>query len=351
MKRLLAVAIVLLAAVLGCLYLTLRHNGSPDALVYLLSPSWDFGVVAAGGQKIKGRFTIVNASGGSLTIKGTRASCGCTSAEVEPNVILPDKQAIVRVTVDTKGRQGAFNGRIAIHTDNPEYQWLTGAISGYINAPDSILAASPERLSFGEIVAGDDVCKTVLVERYGADSTLAVKAIECANPHLKIDTGLNSGQPQDQTISRLELQISVLPTMPMGPFHCDVTIDTHNTQHARLVVPVEGKVVPLVQASPAQLYLTAGAMKSVTVSLANKKGGSFNLLSVERWPGNLPGEIQFSRAAADTWTITYSIAGQSNSFFQKGLIKAQTNLPECPFVEVPVTIVAPDKTAVFVGSS
>lgn len=69
-------------------------------------------------------FEFTNTGVDTLTVKGVRASCGCTQAKKPEKSLAPGESSVIAVTYDTK-RQGAFAKSIYVMTDKTEPITLT----------------------------------------------------------------------------------------------------------------------------------------------------------------------------------------------------------------------------------
>ena len=78
---------------------------------------YDFGSVKDGDILVH-TFIFKNDSQKPLVINDLQASCSCTVSEVSSRNIPPGGSAEIKVTVDSKGRQGEMTQYVYVQTDN-----------------------------------------------------------------------------------------------------------------------------------------------------------------------------------------------------------------------------------------
>lgn len=77
----------------------------------------DFGNVQEGKYYIA-TIKITNTGDGDLEIKNVTTTCGCTAALVTDKIVKPGKTTIMKVELDTSGREGKFVRAVNIHTND-----------------------------------------------------------------------------------------------------------------------------------------------------------------------------------------------------------------------------------------
>ena len=77
----------------------------------------DFGNVQEGKYYVA-TIKITNAGDGDLEIKNVTTTCGCTAALVTDKIVKPGKTTIMKVELDTSGREGKFVRAVNIHTND-----------------------------------------------------------------------------------------------------------------------------------------------------------------------------------------------------------------------------------------
>jgi hypothetical protein len=77
----------------------------------------DFGNVEEGKYYVA-TIKITNTGDGDLEIKNVTTTCGCTAALVTDKIVKPGKTTIMKVELDTTGREGKFVRAVNIHTND-----------------------------------------------------------------------------------------------------------------------------------------------------------------------------------------------------------------------------------------
>ena len=78
----------------------------------------DFGKVSEGDGAVSHNFTFKNTGATPLIIQDVRTTCGCTTPEWTKQPILPGATGFIRVSYDVKGRPGAIDKTITVHSNS-----------------------------------------------------------------------------------------------------------------------------------------------------------------------------------------------------------------------------------------
>jgi hypothetical protein len=76
----------------------------------------DFGNIVAG-EKITHAFKFTNTGDADLLIVNVSTSCGCTVSEFPKEPIKPGKSGVIKLTFDSRGREGYQNKTATIETN------------------------------------------------------------------------------------------------------------------------------------------------------------------------------------------------------------------------------------------
>ncbi len=93
----------------GAAYRYARSAPEPPAQagrIEITPASWDFGEIPPT-AKVSHTFTVTNVGQGPLEITGVLTSCGCTTAEVDQDLLGPGQQTALRVTFDPQVHEGS----------------------------------------------------------------------------------------------------------------------------------------------------------------------------------------------------------------------------------------------------
>jgi hypothetical protein len=104
------------------------------------SQSKSFGTVDPGTEQII-TYTLMNRTGHSVTLIGSRTSCGCTVAADLP-LTIPDSSAHkVRISVNTTRLAGKFSASVRLFADDPKHSEIELKVQGWIRTPPTSTAA------------------------------------------------------------------------------------------------------------------------------------------------------------------------------------------------------------------
>lgn len=95
------------------------------------SSFWDFGQVKEG-QVLQHSFVFRNDSGRTLNINNITTSCGCTTANIQKNILLPGETTFLEASFNTKGYSGPTQQFVYVNTDSLDDPILTYTIKAEV---------------------------------------------------------------------------------------------------------------------------------------------------------------------------------------------------------------------------
>ncbi|MBK8872313.1 MAG: DUF1573 domain-containing protein [Elusimicrobia bacterium] len=99
---------------------------------------YDFGVLPQGSTATY-TYSLRNSGNEPLRIESVQSSCGCTAATPTNTLIPPGETAQIRVTFDSKGREGEIMKQIRVQTNDPKNPMNLLTIGGTVtpaNVPE-----------------------------------------------------------------------------------------------------------------------------------------------------------------------------------------------------------------------
>ena len=78
----------------------------------------DFGKVNEGDGPVSYDFTFTNTGSAPLIIQNVSVTCGCTTPEYSRQPIRPGEKGFIKVSYDVKGRPGAIDKTVVVHTNS-----------------------------------------------------------------------------------------------------------------------------------------------------------------------------------------------------------------------------------------
>ena len=85
-------------------------------IVEILESEYDFGEIKQG-DKVTHDYKIKNIGNSDLLISSAKGSCGCTVPEWPKEPIKPGEEASIKVTFDSKGKEGKQSKRVTLMTN------------------------------------------------------------------------------------------------------------------------------------------------------------------------------------------------------------------------------------------
>lgn len=107
-------------------------------------PSYDFGSVAEG-TVITHAFVLTNRGDATLTITGTRATCGCTTAALSKSSLAPGESVSLEARVDTTHFGGRISKQVYIDSNDPSTPSAVVLVQG------EVLPLQPYNITLGDL--------------------------------------------------------------------------------------------------------------------------------------------------------------------------------------------------------
>jgi hypothetical protein len=221
----------------------------PQPKAVATDPLYDFGS-ALEGKMLEHSFTLKNEGQGTLEIRGTKTSCGCTIATPKVSHLAPGESTTIEVGFDTHFQKGHQVRTILVYTNDPDNPSLAMTFQGNVKQQ---VTSSPPQLDFGSVHQGTGLTKGLTIDDLlDSGPKFIVGQISNSNSNIKVvQLPAPAGQPATQ------LKVSLLPSMPPGPFDDTIKIITNRVP---LQVDVFGTVMGDLSLDPAQISF--GIVKS-----------------------------------------------------------------------------------------
>ena len=142
-----------------------------DVMFNELSHNW--GTVARGAT-VRYPFYLTNTLNEPITIVSLRPSCGCTSGASDKSVVGPGERATVEAQMNTINFVGhkATILFVSLVTASGRQAEVRLAVSSEIQ---SDIVLNPGTIDFGYVVKGQEVSRTITIDRVGANDWRAMK--------------------------------------------------------------------------------------------------------------------------------------------------------------------------------
>ena len=203
---------------------------------------YDFGT-ALEGTMVSHTFTIKNIGQGYLDIRGVKTSCGCTTGNPSKMHVAPGDDSEIAVSFDTHFQKGHQVRTITASTNDPDNPQVTMTMQGIVKRQ---VEAQPGEISFGNVKKGtEDTRELVVNDLNPGRGPFQVGPVSNSNSSIKV---VQEKRPDGKPGALLK--VSLLKTMPMGPFDDSIKIMTNRVP---LQVDVFGAVTGDLNVDPAQV--------------------------------------------------------------------------------------------------
>src|SRR5271154_3199424 len=180
---------------------------------------YDFGS-ALEGTMVKHTFTIKNTGEGYLEITGVKTSCGCTTGEPSKMHVAPGETSDIAVSFDTHFQKGHQVRTITAFTNDPNNPQVAMTMQGIVKKQ---VEAVPGEVAFGDVKRGTEGTKELLVNDLNPTrGTFSVGPVSNSNSSIKVEQ-----LPRPDGKPGALLRVSLLKTMPLGPFDDSIKITTN----------------------------------------------------------------------------------------------------------------------------
>src|SRR5215469_10003835 len=213
---------------------------APKAVV--AKPLFDFGS-ALEGMMVSHTFTIKNTGQGYLDIRGVKTSCGCTTGQPSKMHVAPGDTTDIAVAFDTHFQKGHQVRAITVYTNDPDNPQVAMTMQGIVKKQ---VEAVPGEVSFGDVKRGAEETRELVVNDLNPGrGGFSVGPVSNSNSSIKVvQEKRTDGKPGAM------LKVSLLKTMPVGPFDDTIKITTNRVP---LQVDVFGTVAGDLNVDPAQV--------------------------------------------------------------------------------------------------
>jgi uncharacterized protein DUF1573 len=291
-----------------------------------IDPIFNFGT-APSGPPVKHVFKIRNAGTGTLTIDGVTTSCGCTAAKPTRNSLALGEESDIAVTFDTISEKGPATRTVTVVTNDPKQRQLELTLKGDLRAQ---VEAAPPFVAFGLVKHGvEKTSRVTIADLVNDKEPLQVGPTTNSSANIKV-----SQEPRTDGKPGAMLSVTVLKSMPVGPFDDTIKI---KTSRAPLNIAVYGTVTGDLTVSPAQVSFGIvphhqSALR--IVRLTNAGGQAINVLGVTSSNQSVTAAVEPIKAGKE-YKVTLELRPNTPDGALRGAIAIRTDDPQETWVNVP----------------
>ena len=197
--------------------------------------SYDWGEVKTIESPLHTRIKITNKGDKALRIFSIKAGCGCTTAPLDKDVLLPGDTSNIDVRLDLRNFMGPIEKTLTIMTNDPEARNILFKLHANII---QALSKLPNYFPYGQIVLGETARAKVIVKNNSKEDIKVMKIVKTPSD---MEISLKRGKVI-RPGTEIEVTSSLKPRKT-GKFESSITIMTDNIDMPRLSISGWGKAV------------------------------------------------------------------------------------------------------------
>lgn len=319
----------LLAAAIGWLLPWETASAQRWAEAMFDHTSHNFGMVARG-AKVEHAFPLKNLYVEDVHIASVRTSCGCTQPSFTKDTLKTFETAAIIATIDTRGFLGRKDATITVTFDKPYPAEVQLHTYVYIR---SDVVFEPGAVLFNGVSQGTPAERAVRLHYAGRSDWRIVKVVPSAD---FLDVQINeTGRGAGEVL--YQLVVTLKPNAPAGYLQEQIELFTNDAlaEAQRLVLPVEGSVVPQVSVQPTQLALGAvAAGQTVTKNIVIQARRPFRTLSITGPDDRFTFVLPETPKSVQVIPVIFKASGAAGPV--SGTILIETDLQGYEKLQVPV---------------
>ncbi len=285
-------------------------------------------------ETIKHNFVLRNEGDGILEIKNVRASCGCTTTELEKDRLAPGEEVEIGALTNLRGRQGRNTKRVSVTTNDPENPTVHLTMTVTV---ESSVTIEPARVNFGEIYDDGPLEETVNIHSTIDDLTFSVTSAELTDMDF-IEHEIEVVEPGKS----YNINIKSVGELPVGNHSARMVIRTDARERPVVWLPISVQVIGPLQIMPPVINIrhsdTPGEVTQQQLRISPGRIKEFELEEVIAPLEDMGAELIPS--AQGTYLLRLTNMPQSDILEGKAII-LRTNLEEHPEVEIPFNVIMP----------
>lgn len=291
--------------------------------------SHNFGMVARG-AKVEHAFPLKNLYVEDVHIASVRTSCLCTQPSFTKDTLKTFETAAVIATIDTRGFLGRKDATITVTFDKPYPAEVQLHTYVYIR---SDVVFEPGAVLFNGVPQGTPAERAVRLHYAGRNDWKIVKVVPSAD---FLDVQINeTGRGAGEVL--YQLVVTLKPNARAGYLQEQIELFTNDAlaEAQRLVLPVEGSVVPQVSVQPTQLALGAVAVgQTVTKNIVIQARRPFRTLAITGPDDRFTFVLPETPKSVQVIPVIFKASGAAGPV--SGTILIETDLPGFQKLQVPV---------------
>ncbi len=202
-------------------------------LLGIKNNTYDWGTVSPKESPLTADIKIKNTGDAELIIAKVKPSCGCTTAPLEKDRLMPGEETMMNVSLKVATSTGQVQKSITITSNDAGSPTTVLYIKANVDRPISV---TPRYLYFNDMEAGTEAVATVKI-RNSSNQDVTLSDIKADNG-VKLDIGSKVVVKAGETI---EVAAKVVPAKD-GYFSASVSMKTSHPEYETLEIKGYGNV-------------------------------------------------------------------------------------------------------------
>jgi len=200
--------------------------------------TYDWGNVTPEQNPLKASIKLHNKGTELLEIKRVKPGCGCTTAPLDTNLIMPGKYATLDVTLNVSTYDGPVTKSISIFTNEPEERTLL-MIKANVMRPITVF---PKFLSFPKLFLNEESVGKVVITN---NTDQPVKVTE-----VQVSARVIAGAVDGEATMSVNIEAGTI-IQPKQPFALEAKLlpNAAGRLSSKVTIKTDSKEVPLIEVS------------------------------------------------------------------------------------------------------
>ena len=266
-------ALLSMGIALGC---ALGASATPEPRIACDEPVYHFTEKEAAAGEIKHTFLLKNTGDVSLELGQIETHCGCTDLKISHRFIPPGAQAELSVTLSLRGREGAIEKFLLVHSSDPKTPVLKLGFGGRVPFEAEVF---PLAAMFGVIPEQGSITQSVEVV-FAPGHENRMTGAECDRPEW---FGATVTELEPNRRYRLDVVNAPAAGKSTGYLRAVIRPKVEKTMRHALEIPVTALVLDELIAGPDEIVIFSGETGPLTRFAAVRPGRvrQCRILSVE----------------------------------------------------------------------
>lgn len=293
------------------------------------APEYRFGQ-ADSGRVIEHTFVVRNTGDADLKIAAIRPDCGCTAVRAGDLTVPPGGSTTVQTRLSLKGFKGPLRKRLIVESNDPTMPLFTLSMAGDVVTGVEI---RPERIALGAITLdSNDVHDLDILFR--TNRPVHILHLDVTSPFFEARQAVPAPGFQHR------ITIHALPPFRPGLIQATVVILTDHPEYPRIEVPIVGRAVADIYATPEEIVVNADAQSpelARLVMVRSIRGQSFRVIRVDPPLPDMRVRIQALRGNAHRIELRF----RPDPVLDGRSLMIVTDYPGVPPLDVPFRVEYP----------